>query len=116
MTTRTLTYLGPPQRARIALPDRTVFVTAGDPVEFSDDEAQTLDPTAWAGEAIGKSLATATIADVLAWVDGDPGRAAQALETETAHRARSTLVATLTELAAATPTNTSAAGADTQEA
>lgn len=115
MTTRTFTYLGPPQRARIVLPDRTVFVTAGDQVDLTDDEAQTLDPTAWAGEAAGKSLATATIADVFAWVDGDPGRAAQALETETAHRARSTLMATLTELAATTPT-TSADGADTQEA
>lgn len=115
MTTRTFTYLGPPQRARIVLPDRTVFVTAGDQVDLTDDEAQTLDPTAWAGEAAGKSLATATIADVLAWVDGDPGRAAQALETETAHRARSTIMATLTELAATTPT-TSADGADTQEA
>lgn len=114
MTTRTLTYLGPPQRAHIALPERTVFVTAGDQVDLTDDETQMLDPTQWAGEAAGRSLATATIADVLAWVDGDPDRAAEALEVETAHRARTTLMATLTELAA-TPT-TSADGADTQEA
>ena len=115
MTTRTLIYLGPPHRARIVLPDRTLFVTAGDPVELTNDEVQALDPEAWAGEAAGRSLATATVAEVLAWVDGDPVRAAQALEVETDNRARTTLVAKLTELAATNPTS-SADGADTQEA
>ncbi|GAB2951946.1 hypothetical protein GCM10027280_45410 [Micromonospora polyrhachis] len=41
---------------------------------------------------------TGTIAEILAWVDGNPDRAARALDVEQAGKARSTLVADLTAI------------------
>lgn len=60
----------------------------------------------WDDEPSPEEVPAGTVAEVLAWVDGDPDRAANALDVERAKgdKARGTLVAGLTALIPPTPT------------
>lgn len=70
-------------------------------IEPVDDEPASPDPD----EDQGDAVPTGTIAEILAWVDSDPDRAALALEAEQAKgdKARSTLVVDLEQLVDSTP-------------
>lgn len=105
--TCTLTYEGSSLKGRVVLPTRTVFFARGDSRDFTADEAAVLDPVDWTGDRLKPAGPPAgSIADVLAWVDGDPERAAQALAAETAGKSRGSLIKQLTELSdGATGTN-----------
>lgn len=108
------TYVGDLPAGTIALPARSVRFRRGESVAFTAEEAAIL-PAEWIAEPPAATPPDGPPATVLAWVDGDPARAALALEAEEARpRRRKSLVSTLTELAA-TNTTTSADGADTEE-
>lgn len=129
--TCTLTYEGPARAGRVVLPTRTVRFTRGVPLEFTAAEAAELDAEYWHGDRIGVPVGgprtgqtvgpgetgeldvdgppEGTVTEVLAWVDGDPDRAAEALAAEHAGKARTSLINQLSEL------STGATGTTTPE-
>lgn len=98
----TLIYPGPHESVRVLALGR--HVPAGQPIDVDDEAlADQLVAQGW-HPAAAVPASGAAVADVVAWVAGDPSRAAVALavEQDRGPKARKTLVATLSELAATT--------------
>lgn len=113
---RTVTYVGRYQRVEVEVaPRRWVTVRHGDPVELPDSIAdRLLEQSVWTEPAVA-AVPDGKAADILAWVDGDPDRAAQALTAEQNGKARKGLLADLRQIAGTTADDTDHTGADSTE-
>lgn len=115
---RTVTYVGRYQKVEVEVaPRRWQTVRHGEPVELPDSIAERLlQQSVWTDPAADvRPPAAAKAADILAWVDGDPARAAQALTVEKAGKARKGLLADLAQIAGTTADDTDHTGADSTE-
>ncbi len=101
---RSVTYVGPRQRVEIEVaPRRWRTVAHGETTEVSDQLAESLlEQSIWVEPGTttrSTDVPDGSIREVLAWVDGDPARAAQAIAAETEVKARKGLLSQLEQIA-----------------
>lgn len=117
---RSVTYVGPRQRVEIEVaPRRWRTVAHGETTEVSDQLAESLlEQSIWVEPGTttrSAEVPDGSIREVVAWVDGDPERARQAIAAELEVKARKGLLAQLQQIAGTDADDTDTTGADSTE-